>query len=204
MLVCIVAALAISCNVGLDRTPAGCYTTRVVAASYNAKRNEIIIRLANDRVYRTTADMAYLSDPDKHIGPYAPNYSDIIVCPSRSQPVARIGSNIVGHMLLLFHEVGSRRKCRATPVTAIRSVPIQIAISTYREMGDHLPQATVRVTVAANGSVKAARILKSSGYRDYDTDALKAAEATRYRPATANCQPVESSLVFAFATGVTY
>lgn len=108
-LVCGIAASGIGCGGLHDGTPAGCYTTRVVAASYNAKRNQIIIRLANGHVYATTSEAEYLNDPDKHIGPYAPNYSDIIVCPTKSQPTAKIRSNIVGQMALLFRELRYRK-----------------------------------------------------------------------------------------------
>lgn len=92
----------------------------------------------------------------------------------------------------------------ATPATEIRGVPIQAALSSEREIGARIPQVTVQVTVATNGSVKAARVWKSSGYRDYDIDALRSAEAGHYRPATVNCQPVEKSILVDFVTAVTY
>jgi TonB family protein len=54
----------------------------------------------------------------------------------------------------------------------------------------------VDVTVEADGTVKAVRVVRSSGRTDADDAALAAARASRYRPATSNCTPVEGHYAF--------
>jgi TonB family protein len=54
----------------------------------------------------------------------------------------------------------------------------------------------VDVTVAADGTVKAVRVTRSSGQTDADKAALAAARASRYRPATAGCSAVDGHYAF--------
>jgi protein TonB len=58
-------------------------------------------------------------------------------------------------------------------------------------------QGTVRVqfTIGAAGQLVAARVLKSSGYRNLDDAAVKGLSRCKFRPAYQNGNPVQSSFV---------
>jgi TonB family protein len=54
----------------------------------------------------------------------------------------------------------------------------------------------IEVDVAPNGALKSARVYKSSGNRDADLAALKAARASMYSPKVVNCHPIEARYLF--------
>lgn len=56
--------------------------------------------------------------------------------------------------------------------------------------------AVVEVTVEPDGTIKSAKIWKSSGTPDGDRTALAAARNSTYSPATLNCKPVEGKYLF--------
>lgn len=54
----------------------------------------------------------------------------------------------------------------------------------------------IMVTVNPDGSVKRARAFESSDYPDADDAAVKAAEASTYKPKTVDCKAVEGRYLF--------
>jgi TonB family protein len=56
--------------------------------------------------------------------------------------------------------------------------------------------AVVKVTVAADGSVKSAIIWKSSGYSAADAEALTAVRLNTYSPTVVHCKPVDGDYLW--------
>lgn len=56
--------------------------------------------------------------------------------------------------------------------------------------------ATVLVTVNPDGSVKSAKILRSSGFSNTDDFVLNRARTSRYQPKMVGCSPVEGTYIF--------
>lgn len=65
-----------------------------------------------------------------------------------------------------------------------------------RAKGIHEAQVAIAVDIAANGRLKRARIMRSSGDGALDASALAAAARSTYLPATRHCKPVAGSYMF--------
>ncbi|HEY5426894.1 MAG TPA: energy transducer TonB [Candidatus Tumulicola sp.] len=85
--------------------------------------------------------------------------------------------------------------CPETPVTVAKAVAPAYPTMAMRYVNSAL-SVEVIVMVGADGSVASASVARSSGYADADANALKAAQASTYKPKTENCKPVEALYLF--------
>jgi len=61
---------------------------------------------------------------------------------------------------------------------------------------DHPITSEIVVTVAPSGRLETARVYRSSGYPDADSEALRAAKASSYAPKVIHCRRVEGRYLF--------
>jgi TonB family protein len=93
-----------------------------------------------------------------------------------------------------------------TPVPCGCQADAQIVYAQYPEPevippADGPFDATVAVTVGADGKVKNAKILQSSGNLGFDMASIRAAKESKYKAKLVDCHPVESVIPFkTFAT----
>ena len=97
-----IVALGSGCNAGLDRTPNGCTTRTLAAASYDAETNRLNIRLSDGPSYWTSSSLEYSSYRDKHVGPFERG-ATVIDCPTHSKVIHEIRSNVTGNLYVDFH-----------------------------------------------------------------------------------------------------
>jgi TonB family protein len=84
--------------------------------------------------------------------------------------------------------------CPASAVQMVAAGPVTYPSAASLANGDLVVQ--VDVTVAPDGTVRAVRILHSSGASDADAAAIASAKASRYTPASQGCAAVEGHYTY--------
>lgn len=94
--------------------------------------------------------------------------------------------------------------CPPTPVKWITSPEIPSGAYPSFSKRPDLGGTGVEVSVDASGIVTAVRIIKPSGFQNFDAAALAAAAKGTYKPATVGCKPTSGTIDVGFGWGTDY
>ncbi|MFN2449449.1 MAG: energy transducer TonB [Candidatus Baltobacteraceae bacterium] len=88
---------------------------------------------------------------------------------------------------------------RYTDATALKVIPPDISMidRSRIQSGSASGTALIRVAVASDGSVSAARVVRSTGDASLDARALNSAKQATYSPRTLDCAPIPGLYLFA-------